>query len=137
MNSDQSMHSPAVEVATAPKTEEVNSISAKTRNRLSASDKKAKREAVAADYREGHPKLAIMLRQSLNKSQLNEIILDLLSEGEIIPVAPSYEVVAVSKPIKALPQFADGSVEYVRVEQAEQGITLTPYIKENDDAHNQ
>ncbi|MBB5143646.1 hypothetical protein [Desulfovibrio intestinalis] len=107
----------------------------KTRNRLSARDKRAKREAVAADYRAGHPKLAIMLRQHLSKPQLSEILAHLFMAGELSPVAPSYELVTASTPIKALSQFADGSVEYVRVEQDGHGTKLTSYLPGVENEH--
>lgn len=110
------------------KNEEVCAITSKTRNRLSASDRKAKCEAVAADYQSGHPRLAIMLRQGLSKSQLNEILTHLFMRKKITPIDPLYELVSISTPIKALSQIEGKTVEYVRVEQAECGTILTPYL---------
>ena len=46
MDKDKSMYPSTIEGTTAPKTEGANSISAKKRNRLSAQDKGAKRDAV-------------------------------------------------------------------------------------------
>lgn len=121
------------EATTPPSNEEVNSIPSKKRNRLSAEDKKAKLEAVAADYSAGHPMLAIMLRHHLSKPQLNDMLTHLFMIKRLTPVTPSYEVVAVSRQIKTLPSFADGSVKFVRIEKSEYGINLTPY---NDGGEN-
>ena len=112
----------------AKKTANSNRPSALKRNRLSAKDKKAKREAVAADYLAGHPRLAIMLRHHLSKSQLNAILTHLFMRKKITPIDPLYELVSISTPIKALAQIEGKTVEYVRVEQAECGTILTPYI---------
>ncbi len=99
----------------------------KRRNRLSAKDKKAKREAVAAACRAGHPRRAIMLRHHLSKSQLNEFLAQLLMAGELTPIVPLYELAVASAPIRSVLPVADDSVEYVRVEHTERGILLTPY----------
>ena len=47
---------------------------------------------------------------------------------KITPIDPLYELVSISTPIKALSQIEGKTVEYVRVEQAECGTILTPYI---------
>ena len=99
----------------------------KRRNRLSAKDKKAKREAVAADCRAGHPRRAIMLRHHLSKSQLNDFLSQLLMAGELTRLVPLYELALASTPIRSVLPFADDSVEYVHVEQTERGTLLTPY----------
>ncbi len=99
----------------------------KRRNRLSAKDKKAKREAVAAACRAGHPRRAIMLRHHLSKSQLNEFLAQLLMAGELTPIVPLYELAVASAPIRSVLPVTDDSVEYVRVEHTERGILLTPY----------
>ena len=99
----------------------------KRRNRLSAKDKKAKREAVAAACRAGHPRRAIMLRHHLSKSQLNEFLAQLLMAGELTPIVPLYELAVASAPIRSVLPVADDSVEYVRVEHTERGMLLTPY----------
>ena len=135
MDRDKFMHPSTINGVTVPIIEEVNSISAKKRNRLSAQGKKAKRDAVAVDYRAGHPQLAIMLRQRLSKPQLNEMLAHLFMTEELSPVAPSYELVTVSTPIKALHQFGDGSVEYVCVERNEHGTKLTPYLPGGENEH--
>ncbi|OXS30315.1 MAG: hypothetical protein BCS36_12050 [Desulfovibrio sp. MES5] len=101
--------------------------SSKNRNRLSAKDKKAKREAVAADCRAGHPRRAIMLRHHLSKSQLNDFLAQLLMAGELTPIVPSYELALASTPIRSVLPVADDSVEYIRVEHTERGTLLTPY----------
>lgn len=101
--------------------------SLKTRNRFSAKDKKAKREAVAADCRAGHPRRAIMLRHHLSKSQLNDFLAQLLMAGELTPTDPSYELALASTPIRSVLTVADDSVEYIRVEHTERGTLLTPY----------
>ena len=97
------------------------------RNRLSAKDKKAKREAVAADCRAGHPRRAIMLRHHLSKSQLNDFLAQLLMAGELTPIVPSYELALASTPIRSVLPVAGDSVEYIRVEHTERGTLLTPY----------
>lgn len=99
----------------------------KRRNRLSAKDKKAKREAVAAACRAGHPRRAIMLRHHLSKSQLNEFLAQLLMAGELTPIVPLYELAVASAPIRSVLPVTDDSVEYVRVEHTERGMLLTPY----------
>ena len=136
MTNDHDMHSSIRETTTPSSNEQVNSISSKKRNRLSAKEKKAKLEAVAADYSAGHPMLAIMLRHHLSKPQLNDMLTHLFMIKRLTPVTPSYEVVAVSTQIKTLPSFADGSVEFVRVEQSQHGINLTPYIAGEENGHN-
>ena len=99
----------------------------KKRNRLSASDKKAKREAVAADYKAGHPQLAIILRNALSKSQVTEMLAELLQDGTLTPVAPSYEVLPASKAIKNISGLGTSEDGYVRVMKTDQGILLIPY----------
>lgn len=99
----------------------------KKRNRLSASDKKAKREAVAADYKAGHPQLAIILRNALSKSQVIEMLAELLQDGTLTPVAPSYEVLPASKAIKSISGLGTSEDGYVRVMKTDQGILLIPY----------
>lgn len=101
----------------------------KKRNRLSASDKKAKREAVAADYKAGHPQLAIMLRNTLSKPQFTEMLAELLLDG-MAPVAPSYEVLPSSKAIKSIRGLVTSEDEYVRVTKTDKGFLLTPYTPE-------
>ena len=76
----------------AKKTANSNRPSALKRNRLSANDKKAKREAVSADYLAGHPRLAIMLLLHLIKSQLNEFLTHLLLSIKITPIDTLYEL---------------------------------------------
>ena len=117
-----------VDFAATKQTVNSNRPIAQKRNRLSASDRKAKCEAVATDYQSGHPRLAIMLRQGLSKSQLNEILTHLFMRKKITPIDPLYELVSISTPIKALSQIEGKTVEYVRVEQAECGTILTPYL---------
>ena len=109
----------------------------KKRNRLSATERKAKRKAVADDYRAGHPGLAIMLRQGLSKSQFTEILADLFMKDNLTPRAPAYEVVTVSTAIKALSPFAENDTGYVRVEYNDHGTTLTHYIREGQNEHDQ
>lgn len=140
MDNDQIMNGDTFEVASAIQNGESNFATPtlqKKCNRLSASEKKAKRKAVSDDYRAGHPSLAIMLRQGLSKSQLTEILADLFMKENLTPKAPEYEVVAVSTPIKALSQFAGSTTEYVRVEHDDHRTVLTPYIQEVDNEHNQ
>ena len=109
----------------------------KKRNRLSATERKAKRKAVADDYRAGHPGLAIMLRQGLSKSQFTEILADLFMKDHLTPAEPKYEVVPASTQIKALSQFAGNDTEYVRVKHDDHGTTLTLYIMGSDNDYNQ
>lgn len=128
------------EDSSAPQNGESNpvcSLPLKKRNRLSADEKRAKRKAVADDYRAGHPSLAIMLRQGLSKLQHSTMLTDLFEKGELTPTTSRYEVVPVSTPIKALSQFAENNAEYIRVVHDDHGTTLTPYIKEIDNEHNQ
>ena len=136
MANDHFLEAIPVEATTPPSNEQVKSISSKKRNRLSAGDKKAKLEAVASDYRKGYPMLAIMLRQHLTKPQLNDMLAHLFVIERLTPVTPTYEVVAVSSPIKALFQSANSPVEYIRVEQSHRGINLTPYIAGDENGHN-
>ncbi|MTJ92343.1 MAG: hypothetical protein F8N36_05710 [Desulfovibrio sp.] len=140
MNNDRIMNGATVEVASATRNGESNFATPtlqKKRNRLSASEKKAKRKAVSDDYLAGHPKLAIMLRQGLSKSQFTEILADLFMKDNLTPRAPEYEVVAVSTAIKALSQFAGTTAEYVRVKHDAHSTILTHYIQEIDNEHNQ
>ena len=77
----------------------VNSIQPKKRNRLSANEKRAKSKAVADDYQAGHPSLAIMLRQGLNKSQFTEIMAELFMKGNVTPMTPKYHCCPAKHPI--------------------------------------
>ncbi|MCB6543266.1 hypothetical protein LI168_14190 [Desulfovibrio desulfuricans] len=138
MNNNQFIQSTATESTNAPQNGKSNlatPLHQKKRNRLSANEKKAKREAVLNDYQAGHPSLAIMLRQGLSKSQFTEILADLFMKDSLTPRAPEYEVVAVSTPIKALSQFAGSNTEYVRVKHDDVSTNLTPYIQESDNDH--
>lgn len=101
----------------------------KNRKRLSASARKAKREAVATDYKAGHPQLAIMLRNTLSKPQFTEMLAELLLDG-MAPVAPSYEVLPSSKAIKSIRGLVTSEDEYVRVTKTDKGFLLTPYTPE-------
>lgn len=102
----------------------------KTRKRLSASVRKAKLEAVAADYKAGHPRFAIMLRNGLSKIQLAEIIAELMMGGTLGPVAPTYEVLPASKAIKSIPGLVTSEDGYVRVTKTDQGVLLAAYTPE-------
>lgn len=102
----------------------------KKRNRLSASARKAKREAVATDYKAGHPPLAIMLRNTLSKPQFTDMLAELLLGGTLTPVAPSYEVLPASKAIKSIRGLITREDEYVRVTKTDKGFLLTPYTPE-------
>lgn len=140
MKNDESLHTGVAEDPSAPQNGESNPVSSlplKRRNRLSADEKKAKRKAVADDYRAGHPSLAIILRQGLSKSQYTEIMTDLFTKNKLTPTESRYEVVPVSTQIKTLSQFAGNDAEYIRVMHDDHGTTLTPYIKEIDNEHNQ
>ena len=127
MANDQFMEASPAGATTPPKKNEVNSISSKKRNRLSAEAQKAKRAAVAADYWAGHPSLAIMLRHHLSKSQFHEMLAHAFMTGELTPIVPLYELTVASAPIRSVLSFADDSVEYIRVEHTERGTLLTPY----------
>ena len=115
----------------------VNSIQPKKRNRLSANEKRAKSKAVADDYQAGHPSLAIMLRQGLNKSQFTEIMAELFMKGNVTPMTSKYDVVDASTPIKALPQFARNTTKYIRVEHSSDSTILTIYSKESKNEQKQ
>ena len=140
MKNDELMNSATVEDSSATQFAESNRVCVlppKKRNRLSASEKKAKRMAVAKDYQAGHPSLAIMLRLGLSKSQFTEILADLFMKNALTPKAPTYEVVPVTTAIKALSPFAGNDAGYVRVEYTDDGATLTQYSKEDQDEYNQ
>lgn len=126
-----SISSHAARAVETSKSDFATSIRQKKRNRLSATERKAKRKAVADDYHAGHPGLAIMLRQGLSKSQFTEILADLFMKDNLTPRAPAYEVVTVSTAIKALSPFAENDSGYVRVEYTDDGATLTQYSKED------
>ena len=132
-----SISSHAARAAETSTSDFATSIRQKKRNRLSAAEKMAKRKAVADDYRAGHPGLAIMLRQGLSKSQFTEILADLFMKDNLTPRAPAYEVVTVSTAIKALSPFAENDTGYVRVEYNDHGTTLTHYIREGQNEHDQ
>lgn len=104
-----------------------------TRKRLSASARKAKLEAIANDYRTGHPAAAIMLRQGLSKSQFTEMLAKLLLEGALTPIVPAYEVLPASKAIKNIPGLEVIEGGYVRVKITDAGILLTPYTEDAQD----
>ena len=128
------------DAATPPKDGKSNfasSIQPQKRNRLSANEKRAKRKAVADDYQAGHPSLAIMLRQGLNKSQFTEIMAELFMKGNVTPMTPKYDVVDASTPIKALPKFARNTTKYIRVEHSSDSTILTSYSKESNNEQNQ
>lgn len=103
----------------------------KKRNRLSASERAFKCEAVAADYMSGHPFQAIMARNNLSKEQLVNILNKLFIDGLITVVKPSYEVVSLSTTIKNLPFLKLEDCKYVRIEEFDERILLTPYVKED------
>ena len=115
----------------------VSSIQPQKRNRLSANEKRAKRKAVADDYQAGHPSLAIMLRQGLNKSQFTEIMAELFMKGNVTPMTSKYDVVDASTPIKALPKFARNTTKYIRVEHSSDSTILTIYSKESKNEQKQ
>lgn len=99
----------------------------KSRKRLSASARSAKRKAVAQDYIDGHPPFAIALRQSLNKNQVTAMLAEMLTVKEIRPTAPKYKLVPASAAIKALLSEENRNCEYVRVRYTDDGSILTQY----------
>ena len=104
----------------------------KSRKRLSASARSAKRKAVAQDYIDGHPPFAIALRQNLNKNQVTAMLAEMLTVKEIQPTAPKYKLVPASAAIKALLSEKNRNCEYVRVRYMDDGTILTPYHIDGD-----